>query len=860
MVSGKQRHLYTAAALLLLFVGQASAFAGGNGTASNPYEISNVDQLQNMSSDLDAHYELVSDINASETRNWNNGKGFDPIGENYDNRFNGSFDGRGHIIDGLFINRSSTEWVGLFGYTDRAPITRVGVTDVNFTGSRGIGAIAALSDHKISKVYSTGIIKSSNNPGYIGGVVGQSSGDSNQNRGFKNSYSLVDIDVDEGDDVAGLAGYSSGDITNTYTAGTVPDDIYGGGLVGFTEGGTVSSSYWDINNSGDPGSIVGTGLTTSEMTRPNAEGNMTGFDFTDIWKTEKGCNNGYPFLQIFDEKVECNSPPAIESVSIEVNESQETPRINLELSSNGESDIASYQGLSSASTFTNTSLEGEFSFPFTSSISVEDSTGLVSGSRSVDLDRNDSGHRQDPAESSLSQQYLNQTYTISNEGNDSVNYSLALQIPGTIDSKQQWNGTLKTGSSVTHTVESKGDWIEENLYKFDAPGEVTIGEQFTGTQDLEVAEQANVSWEKISTTGLVDTPGSCIQENLTEISVSEGKTENKTIGFSCSSGSIGTPSESLYDHGSYERAWYNTTLTVASNLTENSSLTWPVNKSELPRFSSRDRGSIKAVVNGKSEDVAVVEDQDNVYVTVQDDFGNSSLHKGQHSASLTYTVAEKDSDTGNESEYSITFSEEQYNTVIPGTTSTLLFTAFNYEEEPNQLYLETRDTQACQYFTVQTSYTGDEYGEQSSLRIPAGNSGTNGTGDVVLKAKVDVPNRSTLLEEGLGDTFTCRFQTGAGIGEAESLNLTVKLVDQKPPVVQAVERLIPDLPETSFIVEKEVCLPEGGEESSRLEQVQTFMEKDRCSGNLYSIPWLTGNGLMITVAGFVFVVGLRRFY
>ncbi|MCK5772660.1 MAG: hypothetical protein KAH57_02625, partial [Thermoplasmata archaeon] len=61
-------------------VGSSGAsFADGNGTVGNPYQISNVSQLQNMSEDLEAHYLLINDIDASVTVNWNSGKGFLPV-------------------------------------------------------------------------------------------------------------------------------------------------------------------------------------------------------------------------------------------------------------------------------------------------------------------------------------------------------------------------------------------------------------------------------------------------------------------------------------------------------------------------------------------------------------------------------------------------------------------------------------------------------------------------------------------------------------------------------------------------------------------------------------------------------------
>ena len=43
----------------------------GDGTASDPYEITNLAELQSINDDLDAHYILMNDINASETESWN---------------------------------------------------------------------------------------------------------------------------------------------------------------------------------------------------------------------------------------------------------------------------------------------------------------------------------------------------------------------------------------------------------------------------------------------------------------------------------------------------------------------------------------------------------------------------------------------------------------------------------------------------------------------------------------------------------------------------------------------------------------------------------------------------------------------
>ena len=61
-------------------VNNAAAFQGGDGSAGNPYQIGNVSDLQDMNTDLTAHYVLINDIECNETSTWNSGYGFSPIG------------------------------------------------------------------------------------------------------------------------------------------------------------------------------------------------------------------------------------------------------------------------------------------------------------------------------------------------------------------------------------------------------------------------------------------------------------------------------------------------------------------------------------------------------------------------------------------------------------------------------------------------------------------------------------------------------------------------------------------------------------------------------------------------------------
>jgi len=56
---------------LILSYSYALSFSGnGSGTEEDPYQITNVHELQEMNDDLSAYYILMNDIDASETREW----------------------------------------------------------------------------------------------------------------------------------------------------------------------------------------------------------------------------------------------------------------------------------------------------------------------------------------------------------------------------------------------------------------------------------------------------------------------------------------------------------------------------------------------------------------------------------------------------------------------------------------------------------------------------------------------------------------------------------------------------------------------------------------------------------------------
>ncbi len=125
--------------LLLIFMTICSlltAYSGGDGTETNPYQIETLDDLLELSttpSDWpnELYFSQTADIDASETQNWNDGAGFCPIGDFLDEddarRFSGTYDGQGHRIDMLFINNINQLGGGFFGSINDAVISNMNI-------------------------------------------------------------------------------------------------------------------------------------------------------------------------------------------------------------------------------------------------------------------------------------------------------------------------------------------------------------------------------------------------------------------------------------------------------------------------------------------------------------------------------------------------------------------------------------------------------------------------------------------------------------------------------------------------------------------------------------------------------------
>jgi len=260
----------------------------GLGTEDSPFMITNIDDLQLMNNNKKAWYELANNIDASKTKSWNDGKGFEPIGDFLDEGFTGHFNGNGYIIIDLFINRND-DGVGLFGVLgSNAEVKNVGLIDVDITGNINTGALAGYSyQATISNSYSTG---TTNGDEMVGGLIGH------LNNGIiENCYSI--INVKGGDLVGGLVGRTFGEVTisNSYSAGEVKGDGSNiGGFIGEkSDSTTCENNFWDAQISRQVNSACAKGKWTSGMKSQITFINA-GWDFEETWGIQEGT---YPFLK-----------------------------------------------------------------------------------------------------------------------------------------------------------------------------------------------------------------------------------------------------------------------------------------------------------------------------------------------------------------------------------------------------------------------------------------------------------------------------------------------------------------------------------------------------------------------------------
>ncbi|MFA5498596.1 MAG: T9SS type A sorting domain-containing protein [Candidatus Cloacimonadia bacterium] len=296
----------------------------------NVYEITKLEHLLWIAADSTRwgfDYEQCNDIDASDTRDWENG-GWIPIG-NETTKFTGSYNGGGYTITGLFINRPEISYQGLFGYIDGGEVSNLVLREVDITASTKIGGLGGQIDNtfvfrcsttgkiggnsrvggligegvksEINECYSATSLEA--NPSIAGGLIGRS-----VECIIKDCYSSGDV---IGRTTLGgfLGHYAPGSLDRSYSSGlvnSISDATSVGGFIGTTVGTSLKMSecYWDRDTSNQQTSKgVCYGKLTTSMIEASTFSN---WDLDSIWTIVE--NETYPYLS-WQKSIEVGNIP-----------------------------------------------------------------------------------------------------------------------------------------------------------------------------------------------------------------------------------------------------------------------------------------------------------------------------------------------------------------------------------------------------------------------------------------------------------------------------------------------------------------------------------------------------------------------
>ena len=228
-------------------------FSGGSGTSEDPYQITTLDDLKTLSENTEyweagTYFIQTADIDATATSIWNSGAGFSPIGNNT-TPFSGNYDGQNHTISGLYINTTTLDHVGLFGYiksiTTVNSISNLGLLNVDITTTR-------VNDNTTIRVYVN-----------AGSLAGYASGISDTEKMLiTNCYATGSV---------------SGNATNARTA-----YCYVGGLLGHSEKTKVSCCRSTCT-------VYGSAINTSFRTNEFPESHVGGLIGCTLTNTLDNC-------------------------------------------------------------------------------------------------------------------------------------------------------------------------------------------------------------------------------------------------------------------------------------------------------------------------------------------------------------------------------------------------------------------------------------------------------------------------------------------------------------------------------------------------------------------------------------------
>ena len=208
---------------------------------------------------------LFNDINLDDLGVDETGSNWITVGT-YDERFKGTFDGNGFSISNLKINKSNTNYQGLFGYTDSATIKNINLENVDVKGKYNTGGLVGMSqtNSTIENCSVSGNVRGTGT--CTGGLVGNNDDNStinncsssvnvtgtkctgglvgdNDSSKINNCYASGSV-IGNNIQTGGLVGlnYNNGIIDNCSSSSSVTGTKYTGGLVGVNQGSTIKNS------------------------------------------------------------------------------------------------------------------------------------------------------------------------------------------------------------------------------------------------------------------------------------------------------------------------------------------------------------------------------------------------------------------------------------------------------------------------------------------------------------------------------------------------------------------------------------------------------------------------------------------
>ena len=216
------------------------------------------------------------------------GKGWTPIGTDYDNSYTGTFDGGGHTIMGLTVT-TNDQYAGLFGYLgDAGTVKNVVMDGIQITCNRRLGSAGGVAGFSrggtIENCSVSGSVSGTMRAGGVVGVQREAS-----ITGCSSSATVKGLAY-----AGGVAGETNSGATMTacYATGNVTieidpiNNILGGGLVGFNAGSSVLACY-------ATGNVTSTGSSTGNV----SIGGFLGGNYTTVtacyWKNNHEQGIGY---------------------------------------------------------------------------------------------------------------------------------------------------------------------------------------------------------------------------------------------------------------------------------------------------------------------------------------------------------------------------------------------------------------------------------------------------------------------------------------------------------------------------------------------------------------------------------------